>query len=307
MMEYIFGPVLSRRLGFSLGVDLVPFKTCSLDCLYCQLGRTTHKTIERQVYISLDNVISEHKDALGQNQKINYITLSGSGEPTLNVDLGKIVTAIKETTDIPVAVLTNTTLLHFERVRDELMAADLVVPSLDAVSQELFLKINRPHPELNVFQMISGLKSFRKVFSGQLWLEIMMVRGLNDLPDEVRKIKKVISPIEFDKIQLNTTVRPVADKVIEPLTSEELTNLKELFGERCEVIAGFKGEQLTIKTNIPEKIINIISRRPLNLSEISDSLGIPKERTTKYIYFLEKQGKIESLTYGSESYYQLKR
>ena len=306
-MEYIFGPVLSRRLGFSLGVDLVPFKTCSLDCLYCQLGRTTRKTIERRAYISLDNVISELKDALRQNQNIDYITLSGSGEPTLNVDLGKIITAIKETTDIPVAVLTNTTLLHLESVRDELRAADLVVPSLDAVSQELFFKINRPHPQLNVSQMISGLKSFRKVFSGQLWLEIMMVRGSNDLPEEVRKIKRVISSIEFNKIQLNTTVRPVADKVIEPLTSEELTDLKELLGERCEVIAGFTGEQHTIKTSIPEKIISIISRRPLNLSEISDSLGIPKERMIKYIYFLEKQGKLESLTYGSESYYQLKR
>jgi len=306
-MEYIFGPVLSRRLGFSLGVDLVPFKTCSLDCRYCQLGRTTHKTIERRAYISLDKVIAELKDALRQNQNIDYITLSGSGEPTLNVDLGKIVTAIKETTDIPVAVLTNTTLLHLESVRDELRAADLVVPSLDAVSQELFLKINRPHPQLNVSQMISGLKSFRKVFSGQLWLEIMMVRGLNDLPEEMRKIKRVISSIEFDRIQLNTTVRPVADEVIEPLTSEELTNLKELVGERCEVIARFKGEQHTLKTNIPEKIISIISRRPVTLSEISDSLGIPKERTTKYIYLLDKQGKIESLTYGSESYYQLKR
>lgn len=306
-MEYIFGPVLSRRLGFSLGVDLVPFKTCSLDCIYCQLGRTTHKTIERQAYISLDNIISELKEALGQNQKVDYITLSGSGEPTLNVDLGKIVTAIKETTDIPVAVLTNTTLLHLESVRDELRAADLVVPSLDAVSQEIFCKINRPHPQLNVSQMISGLKRFRKVFSGQLWLEIMLVKGLNDLPEEVSKIKRVISSIEFDKIQLNTTVRPAADKGIEPLTNEELTNLKELLGEKCEVIAGFKGDQHTIKTNIPEKIINIISRRPLNLSEISDSLGIPKERTIKYVYLLEKQGRIESLTYGSESYYQLKR
>ena len=306
-MEHIFGPVLSRRLGFSLGVDLVPFKTCSLDCIYCQAGKTTHKTIERKSYVSLESVIPELKDALKQSQKIDYITLSGSGEPTLNLDLGRIITAIKKITDIPVAVLTNGTLLHLESVRDELMAADLVVPSLDAVSQGIFCEINNPHPDIHVSQMISGLKSLREDFSGDIWLEIMLVKGLNDFPEEIKKLKDVISSIEFEKVQLNTTVRPAADKVIEPVTNEELASIKELLGERCEVIAGFRENQHTIDTNIPEKIISIISRRPLNLSEISDSLGIPKERTTKHVYLLEQQGKIESITYGSESYYQLKR
>ncbi|NOQ85476.1 MAG: radical SAM protein, partial [Deltaproteobacteria bacterium] len=287
-MEHIFGPVLSRRLGFSLGVDLVPFKTCSLDCIYCQAGKTTHKTIERKSYVSLESVMPELKDALKQSQKIDYITLSGSGEPTLNLDLGRIITAIKKITDIPVAVLTNGTLLHLESVRDELMAADLVVPSLDAVSQEIFCEINKPHPHINVSQMIAGLKSLREAFSGDIWLEIMLVKGLNDFPEEIKKLKDVISSIEFEKVQLNTTVRPAADKVIEPVTNEELASIKELLGERCEVIAGFRENQHTIDTNIPEKIISIISRRPLNLSEISDSLGIPKERTKKHVYLLEQ-------------------
>jgi len=306
-MQYVFGPVLSRRLGFSLGVDLVPFKTCSLDCIYCQLGKTTHRTIERQAYIFSDSIISEVRKILKQNQKIDYITLSGSGEPTLNLHLGEIVTSIKEITDIPVAVLTNGTLLHIESVRDELMAADLVVPSLDAVTQELFCKINRPHPKLDVSQMISGLRSFSQVFSGKLWLEIMLVKRLNDLPEEVEKMKEVVSSVKCDKIQLNTTVRLPADRLIEPLTSEELFKLKKLLGEKCEVIAGFEGQQNAVKTDIQERIISIVSRRPLNLSEISDFLGIPEERTTKYLFFLTKQGKIESLTYGSESYFQLKR
>jgi len=135
----------------------------------------------------------------------------------------------------------------------------------------------------------------------------MLVKGLNDFPEEIKKLKEVISSIEFEKVQLNTTVRPAADKVIEPVTNEELASIKELLGERCEVIAGFRENQHTVDTNIPEKIISIISRRPLNLSEISDSLGIPKERTTKHVYLLEQQGRIEALTYGSESYYQLKR
>jgi wyosine [tRNA(Phe)-imidazoG37] synthetase (radical SAM superfamily) len=306
-MEHIFGPVLSRRLGFSLGVDLVPFKTCSLDCVYCQLGETTDKTIERREYITLDSVISEIKDSLTQHQKVDYITLSGSGEPTLNIQLGEIITAVKRITDIPVAVITNGTLLHLESVREELLAADLVVPSLDAVSQEVFCKINRPHKSLEVSEMISGLKSFREIFSGKIWLEIMLLKGLNDILGEIEKIKSVISSIECNKIQLNTTVRPVADKVIEPLNREELERIKDLLGVRCELIAAFNEDQHTVKTNISGKIIDIIKRRPLNLSEISDSLGIPAERTTKYISLLKQEGKIESLTYGSESYYQLKR
>jgi wyosine [tRNA(Phe)-imidazoG37] synthetase (radical SAM superfamily) len=306
-MEHIFGPVLSRRLGFSLGVDIVPFKTCSLDCVYCQVGETTDKTMERREYISLNSVISEIKNSLTQHQKIDYITLSGSGEPTLNIQLGEIITAVKGITDIPVAVITNGTLLHFESVREELLAADLVLPSLDAVSQEVFCKTNRPHKSLEVSEMISGLKSFREVFSGEIWLEIMLVSGLNDTPGEIEKIKSVVSSIECDKIQLNTTVRPVADKVIEPLGREELERIKNLLGPRCEVIAEFKEDQHTVKNNISGRILDIIKRRPLNLYEISDSLGIPEERATKYISLLKEQDKIESLTYGSESYYQLKR
>ena len=306
-MNYVFGPVLSRRLGFSLGVDLVPFKTCSLDCIYCQLGKTTHKTIERQAYVSPDSVISEVKEVLKQNQKIDYITFSGSGEPTLNLHLGKIITRVKEITDIPVAVLTNGTLLHLESVRDELMTADLVVPSLDTVSQELFCEINRPHPTLDVSQMISGLSNFSQSFSGSLWLEIMMLKGINDLPEEVEKRREVVSSVACDKMQLNTTVRLPAEREIEPLTHGELLKLKELLGERCEVIAGFEGKQHVAKTDIQERIISIVSRRPLNLSEISDSLGIPRESTTKHLFLLTKQGRIESLTYGSEAYFQLKR
>lgn len=306
-MEHIFGPVRSRRLGFSLGVDLVPFKTCSLNCIYCQLGPTTHQTIERREYVTQDKVIRDLEEVLRQDITIDYITLSGSGEPTLNVQLGKIIAAIKEMTDIPVAVITNGTLLHLESVRDELSTADVVLPSLDAVSQALFNAVNKPHPELTAAQMISGLKNFRKVFKGKLWLEIMLVKGVNDSPHEVRTMNEVLSTIECDKIQLNTVVRPAADTSLTPLTREELNRFKVLLGERCEVIAEGVGEQKTSSTNIAEKIITVVGRRPLNLSEISDSLGIPQERATKMLQLLTQQGKIESLTYGSELYYQLKR
>ncbi|MDX1778113.1 MAG: radical SAM protein, partial [Thermodesulfobacteriota bacterium] len=240
-MKYIFGPVPSRRLGFSLGVDLVPFKTCSLDCTYCQLGKTSHKTIERKTYTPLDDTIEELRGALKQQQKIDYITIAGSGEPTLSTQLGAIITGIKEISEIPVAVLTNGSLLYRGDVRDELLQADVVVPSLDTVSQEIFTKLNRPHSELSVPQMIAGLKGFRNGFSGKLWLEIMLVRGINDCPEELEKMREVLSPIKLDMVQINTPVRPGTDRTCKPLTLQELAHCKEALGEPCEVIASFDG------------------------------------------------------------------
>ncbi len=306
-MKYVFGPVPSRRLGFSLGVDLVPFKTCTLDCTYCQLGKTTHKTLDRKPYTPLDETVSELKAALKQHQKVDYITLAGSGEPTLSTQLGAIISSIKEMTDTPVAVLTNGTLLHLEEVRGELLLADVVVPSLDTVSQEIFAAINRPHPELTVSQMIEGLKSFRRVFSGKLWLEILLVRGINDSTEEVKKIKDVLSSIGLDMIQLNTPVRPVTDRSCKPLTPEELSCCKEILGDPCEVIASFDGRQHTMEVNLQEKICSMVSRRPLNRDEIADSLGMDRDQATEVLSLLEEQGKIESQHHGIELYYQVKR
>lgn len=306
-MKYVFGPVPSRRLGFSLGVDLVPFKTCSLDCTYCQLGKTTHKTIERKAFTSLDDTVAELKSALQQHQKVDYITLAGSGEPTLSTQLGAIIASIKEITATPVAVLTNGTLLHQGEVREELLAADVVIPSLDTVSQDIFTLINRPHPELTVAQMITGLESFRRVFSGQLWLEILLVRGINDSPEELTKIKDVLSSIGLDMIQLNTPVRPVTDRSCKPLTPQELACCKEILGEPCEVIAAFDGRQHVLEVNLQEKICAMLSRRPLNLSEVADSLGMGREQTTEILTLLEKEGKIEFQKHGVECYYQVKR
>jgi wyosine [tRNA(Phe)-imidazoG37] synthetase (radical SAM superfamily) len=306
-MKYIFGPVPSRRLGFSLGVDLVPFKTCSLDCTYCQLGKTSHKTIERRAYTPLEETIEELKTVLNHQQTIDHITIAGSGEPTLSTQLGAIIKSIKEVTAIPIAVLTNGTLLHRGDVRSELLPADVVIPSLDTVNQEIFTKVNRPHPELNVSQMIGGLDSFRNVFPGKLWLEIMLVRGINDSPEELEKIKDVLSSIKLDMIQINTPVRPGTDKTCKPLTSKGLAFCKEVLGEPCEVITSFDGRQHALETNLKEKICSMISRRPLNLSEIADSLGMNREKAAEMLALLEEQDKIELHKHGVEYYYQAKR
>ena len=306
-MQYIFGPVPSRRLGFSLGIDLVPFKTCSLDCPYCQLGKTTHKTIQRQAYGSPEEIITELRDALQQHQKIDYITIGGSGEPTLSIHLGSLISRVKAMTAIPVAVLTNGTLLHSEEVRDELVAADVVIPSLDAVSEGVFARINRPHPRITVSRMIAGVKRFREVFPGKLWLEIMVVRGINDSLEEMGKMKSVIASIPFDKVQLNTPVRPSPDRELTPLTEQELTDLKDFLGEPCEVIAEFTGKQYVSENALQERMITMIKRHPLNLADLSASLGVPQAQLTRLICFLEDQGRIESRRHGDEWYYHLKR
>jgi len=306
-MNYIFGPVRSRRLGFSLGVDLIPYKICSLDCPYCQLGRTTVKTIERSPYGDADSIIAELSQVLQEKQKIDYITLSGSGEPTLSSHLGAIIRRIKEITDIPVAVLTNGTLLHLSEVREELSAADLVIPSLDAVSEDIFQLVNRPHPLVTVQQMVAGLERFRKMFGGQLWLEIMLLKGVNDSAEEIEKIKKAIAPIAFDRVQLNTPVRPAWDGSIMPLSSAELDAIRERIGAPCEVIAGTRQKQRGAASDLEERIVRVIQRRPLNLPDIADVLGMPPAQVSKHLAQLEEQGRVTTRRYGSELFYQMTR
>jgi len=174
MGKNVFGPVPSRRLGLSLGVDIIPYKTCSYNCIYCQLKETTDQRIERASFLPVDKILSEVKEAIAKNERIDYITFSGSGEPTLNSDIGRLIAGTKEMTDIKVAVLTNGSLLYRPDVRRDLMKADLVKPSLDAASEKAFRKINRPHPALDLAKIIEGLRKFSEEFTGELYLEIML-------------------------------------------------------------------------------------------------------------------------------------
>ena len=231
--KYIFGPVPSRRLGRSLGVDLVPYKTCTLDCIYCDLGRTTNKTTSRQSFVSPKEIQRELELTLSVlDKKPDFITLSGSGEPTLNNNIGQIIRGIKEITSIPVAILTNSSLLSLDEVRRDLSEADVVLPSLDAITPALFEYINRPHASLRIEEIISGLIQFRKQYRGQIWLEILFCRGVNDGKDEVEKLKKVIEKIEPDRVQLNTPVRPPAEDFAFPLTLAQLEEIRERLGRQ---------------------------------------------------------------------------
>ena len=198
--QYIYGPVPSRRLGRSLGVDLVPYKTCTYDCIYCQLGRTTNKTTERREWVPTNEVLAQLKDRL--SSRPDYITLSGSGEPTLHADMGRLIHEIKSVTDIPVAVITNGSLLWLSEVQAALLEADLVVPSLDAGSEDLFKYVNRPHPQIRFDQMLSGLRGFRRLFHDQYWLEVFLLSGVTTVEARIKALRDCIVDIAVMPLSL---------------------------------------------------------------------------------------------------------
>lgn len=304
---FLYGPVPSRRLGYSLGVDIVPFKTCTLDCIYCQLGPTTHKTLQRKSYFSAQGILSQIKKAIGSGQKIDYITFSGSGEPTLNSSLEELIKGIKNITSIPVAVLTNTTLFSQKKVRKALLEADLVIPSLDAVTQELFLNINRPYSSLSVEKIIQSLKKFRVEFKGKIWLEIMLIKGINDSPPHIQKLKQVISEIKPDKVQLNTVIRPPTEKYARALSLKELKKIQNELGGNCELIASFqKKEQIPSIEGLEKAILSLVRRRPVTVEDISSSLGKHRDEILKYLNFLLEEEKIKYITHQGKKYYEPK-
>jgi wyosine [tRNA(Phe)-imidazoG37] synthetase (radical SAM superfamily) len=239
-MKYIYGPVKSRRLGLSLGITLTPYKICTFDCVYCQLGRTTVLTRERKEYISLGEILNELKLWLQNNsdaaKNLNYITLSGSGEPTLNIKIGQLISEIKKINPLPLAVITDSALLSDATVRQELLGADLIIPSLDAVTPEVFSKVDRPQQDIRIEAIIEGLVSLKKEFKGQIWLEVMLVKGINDDLRQIKKLKAVVDRINPHKIQLNSPVRTTAEPDIFAVDKNKLEKIKGILGEKCEII-----------------------------------------------------------------------
>jgi wyosine [tRNA(Phe)-imidazoG37] synthetase (radical SAM superfamily) len=245
---------------------------------------------------------------IASGQRIDYITFSGSGEPTLNVFIGKLIREIKKNTSIPVAVITNSTLLSHKSIRNALSDADLVVPSLDAATQEIFERMNRPHASLKNRQVIEGLKNFRQEFSGKIWLEILLVKGVNDSPGHLKKLKKAISEINPDKIQLNTVVRPPAEKSAIPLSLLELEKIRKFFGNKAEVVAEFdKNQHRPISHDLKNAILAMVTRRPVTLTDMSKSLGKHKNELIKYSHILLKEGKIRLVIHKGKKFYELQQ
>ena len=313
-MKYIFGPVVSRRLGVSLGLDLVPYKTCTFDCIYCECGKTTEKTIKRKPYIKTEDILEELNNYLKNASRLDYITITGSGEPTLNSEIGLLINEIKKITKIPIAVLTNSSLLYSEDVRKDLLNADLIIPSLDAVSQTTFLKINRPYIELNINQITDSLILFRKEFKGLIWLEIFFVKDINDRENETGELIRIIKKIKPDKIQLNTIDRPPAENSAKSLSSEEIENIFNKFVDNnlsAEIIKSVSDRnkiQISNNQDLKEQIINLIKRRPETAKHIANTFSTPISYINKVLKDLEEQDRIILVFQddSKEAYYKIK-
>ena len=239
-MKYIYGPVRSRRLGLSLGITVTPCKVCSFGCVYCQLGRTTLKTPEIRDYIKAEEIIRELNLWLQNNprdaRELNYITFSGAGEPTLSSEIGQLIAEIKKIMPVPVAVITNASLLSNPQVRRAIGLADLIIPTLDAAAPEVFARVNCPHESLKLTEIIQGLISLRKEFSGKIWLEIMLVRVINDDLRHIKKLKEIVEQINPQKIQINSPVRSTSEPDVLAVEKTKLEKIKEILGEKCEII-----------------------------------------------------------------------
>lgn len=294
--KYLFGPVPSRRLGMSLGVDLVPKKVCSLNCVYCEVGPTTKLTTERLEYIPYRKIVKELSDYFATSPPPDYITFSGYGEPTLNSAIGKIIQLIKKSKpEIPVAVLTNGTLLSQPEVRNELHLANLVLPSLDAATQEVFEKINVPAKGLFIDEYIQGLVDFSKEFSGKIWLEIFILPDYNDHETELTELKKVILKINPDRVQLNTLDRPGRAENLQPASIEKLNQIIDFWHlENAEIIAKTPERKnlSAYRKNLESSILGTIARRPCTADDLAQILGTHVNEINKYLETLEKGNKI---------------
>ncbi len=304
--KYIYGPVPSRRLGLSLGVSPIPSRTCNYSCIYCQLGRTKHLTNERKNFFSVDDIIAELEDYIKSNAKYDIITIVGEGEPTLFSQLGLLISKIKSISNVPVAVITNGALLSDENVRRELLGADFVLPSIDASSVEMFKEINRPHGKIKFETVVNGLIDFSKEFEGKIFIETMLIKGVNDQVAQLKALKNILNKIDYDRLYINTTVRPPAEKQVEEPSLEALTNA-------VDILKGISIEQL-ISTGFFSKekddykaIKSIIQRHPMNQFEIKSFL---EERDCKSIEeVLEKLSKdpeIEINNYKTYNNYRIK-
>jgi len=311
MFKYLFGPVPSRRLGMSLGVDLVPKKVCTLDCVYCEVGKTTRLTTERREYILYNKIIEELDWFFhSPNPDPDFITFSGSGEPTLNSRLGDILGYIKEKKPhIPTAVLTNGTLLSHRGVREALREADVVLPSLDAGSDDVFKKINRPDKNLDIKEIIQGLAAFQREFTGEVWLELFILPGYNDHDEELTRLKAALTQIQPHKVQLNTLDRPGTLGGLTGASPQELQRIADyLGGENIEIIAAPPQRQtlLSYREDRENAIMGTLMRRPCTLDDLSRILGIHINEINKYLAVLEEESKIEVVRQERGFFYQAK-
>jgi wyosine [tRNA(Phe)-imidazoG37] synthetase (radical SAM superfamily) len=305
-MRHVFGLVASRRLGRSLGIDVVPHKTCTYDCVYCQLGRTTCQTIERRAWFTLDEILADVRNGLDTSP--DYVTIGGSGEPTLYADIGALITELKSLTTIPVAVLTNGSLLWRADVRAALQQADVVIPSLDAADEVAFLVVNRPHEALSVEQVWQGLVEFRRSYRGAYWLEVFLIDGPSSAQPRLSRLVECVRRIGADRVQLNTVTRPPAESWVAPVPPARLAEIAQTFAPPAEVIAA----RLTHPVSLPDQVtrdtvLGLLQRRPCTLADIAAGLAAHHHVVIKILDELIADGQVHAEVVGEHACFMLHR
>lgn len=302
-MSYVFGPVPSRRLGLSLGIDLIPAKTCTYDCLYCQVGRTTCKTLETKPFVPVREVLEELEHRL-EKTRPDTITLAGSGEPTLHSQIDKVIALIKGMTDIKVALLTNGSLLGKEEIRNRILDVDIILPTISTGFEETFRAIHRPHTDLNLSMVIEGLRNLRQTYKGRIFMEVVLLSGFNDSDKEIEGIQGAIDEISPDKIQLNTVVRPPADSRAVSLDTQGLESIKDILGEKTEIIADVPSKQQTGEYDFLDgAVLEMIKRRPVRSVDIANILNMTLDEVEGLIKGLIIKGYVREQEHSGEIFY----
>lgn len=303
-MNFVYGPIPSRRLGQSLGIDPIPFKTCNWNCVYCQLGRSVPLINDRQPYIPCEDILAEVQHVLegAPVGAIDWVTFAGSGEPTLHSDIGWLIRKVKALTHCPVAVITNGSLLYLPEVRRELAAADAVMPTLNAGNETTYRKICRSWATLTFDRLREGLVAFRREYHSMLWVEVMLVEGLNDSTEELQAIAKVLRQVNPDQIHINTPVRPPSELAVQPPDQDTLQKAVAILGDVAHVIPPTtESLHLAEETSLVEVIIDVIKRHPTCEDELIYSLRQwPIEQIEQTLESLADSGQAQMVyRYGS--------
>ncbi|MHA1276821.1 MAG: radical SAM protein [Candidatus Helarchaeota archaeon] len=308
-MKYVYGPVPSRRLARSLGVDTIPLKTCNFSCVYCQLGRTISFTNKRRDFFPRNEIFQEIEARLKVvgEENIDYITFVGDGEPSLCLSLGWLIEHVHTEFSLPIAVITNGALLYTEEVREELLLADVVLPTLDAGNPKTFKKINRPHPSIQFRQMVDGMVDFRTMYSGKIWLEFMAVSGINDTSVELKQVRNYLELIKPDRVHINVPIRPPAESWVKIPSEEGLSRIKTTFKDVFEIVLPEFGEFRIMSESIKDikqELVQIIKRHPMHFTQIQELLkkkGVDK--TQMIVKSLEESGLIKRLHYENKIFF----
>ncbi len=308
----IYGPVPSRRFGLSLGVDLVPYKTCSFDCIYCQLGPTDRLTGELQDFFEVDEILADVVEALEDGPRPNVITFAGSGEPTLYRSLGDLVDRLREVADIPILLITNSTQLWREEVAKAVQKVDILAPSLDAGDEDMYQRINQSHPDIPFDKLVRGLVDVTHSFGGEIRLEVMLIRDMNDDEKSLESIARLLDDLRFDQVDVNTPVRPpVPERGALPCYRDTLDRALELFGPKAKAIGTFKKRAINAEgparsfSSLDKDIREMLLRRPCTVDDIASSLGLDRSEVERSLKRLTSAGLVDSHPGQGDTYYHV--